>query len=430
MATTIIRRRTQHYGSAKSNLQRRSRRRSNQQWDPWENHPTSPLTVEYYKVAGVQVTESENHQWPPPSGGFAGDIGGDFFSSRQHGTITKGPDDLKTHTDIASGTFDKREHMFGPVWCPIQLTSGKPSWPTFLHSSTEDLGAKGATAVAQCKPTNASSDLLVALGELVTEGIPAVTGSRTWQSRTLSARNAGSEYLNKEFGWDPLISDVISFGDTIRNSDKIMSQYERDMGNLVRRRRNLPLESTRTSTILDVAKLPDGIRVTDPGPEDTWTPGVWTKETYTSRRSWFSGAFCYGIPLNSTGRDGVASLAAEADKLFGLSLTPDVLWELTPWSWAIDWFSNTGDVLSNLSDVVTQGLVMHYGYIMEHTLHIHTYSLEGCTYGGVPIRVPQAQLVSETKKRVRANPFGFGVSWESLSPFQLSILAAIGITRS
>lgn len=320
--------------------------------------------------------------------------------------------------------------MFGPVWCPIELAGSGPKWPTFLHSSTEDLGAKGATAVAQCKPTNAASDLLVALGELVTEGLPSAIGSRSWQSRTLRARNAGDEYLNKEFGWDPLVSDVISFGDTIRNSDVIMSQYERDMGKLVRRRRNLPQESSSSETVLSTSKLPEGIRITTTGPENTWTPGTWVREDVQSKRTWFSGAFCYGIPLNSTGREGVASLAAEADKLFGISLTPDVLWELTPWSWAIDWFSNTGDVLSNLSDAVTQGLVMHYGYIMEHTLHISTYTLEGCTFGGRSIKVPPAQLVSETKKRVRANPFGFGVSWEDLSPFQLSILAAIGISRS
>lgn len=430
MSETEIRRRTQHYGSAKSSLRRRDRNRITQQWGPWVNHPSSPPELEYYSVSGVQVTESENHQWPPPKGGFAGDIGGNFFSSRQYGTLTKGPNSLKISNDIASGPSDKREHMFGPIWCPIELTNGKPSWPTSLHSSTEDLEAKGATAVAQCKPTNASSDLLVALGELVTEGLPAVVGSRTWQSRTLAARNAGDEYLNKEFGWDPLVSDVVSFGDTIRNSDVIMSQYERDMGNLVRRRRNLPSESSRTQTVLSVSKLPDGIRITTSGPENAWTPGAWSVEDYKSVRTWFSGAFCYGIPLNSTGREGVASLAAEADKLFGLSLTPDVLWELTPWSWAIDWFSNTGDVLSNLSDVVTQGLVMHYGYVMEHTVHAKTYSLEGCTFGGRPIKVPQAQIVTETKKRVRANPFGFGVSWDSLSPFQLSILAAIGISRS
>jgi hypothetical protein len=34
-----------------------------------------------------------------------------------------------------------------------------------------------------------------------------------------------------------------------------------------------------------------------------------------------------------------------------------------------------------------------------------------------------------TKRRTEANPFGFGVSWKGLSPFQLSIAAALGISR-
>jgi hypothetical protein len=36
----------------------------------------------------------------------------------------------------------------------------------------------------------------------------------------------------------------------------------------------------------------------------------------------------------------------------------------------------------------------------------------------------------ETKTRRRANPFGFGVSWEALSARQIAILTALGITRA
>jgi hypothetical protein len=150
---------------------------------------------------------------------------------------------------------------------------------------------------------------------------------------------------------------------------------------------------------------------------------------HSSKQQWFSGAFSYGMPLNSTSRGGMTSLAEKAKKLFGISLTPDVLWELTPWSWAVDWFTNTGDVLSNLSDAVSLGLVMHYGYMMEHTLHSYTYTLDGCTHEGKSIQLAPVTLAVETKKRMHANPFGFGVSWDSLSPFQLSIAAALGISR-
>jgi len=122
--------------------------------------------------------------------------------------------------------------------------------------------------------------------------------------------------------------------------------------------------------------------------------------------------------------------ALEARKLTGLSLDPDTLWNLAPWSWAVDWFSNTGDVISNLTDRGLYGLVMRYGYVMEHTITTDTYTLVQPSSPtakkmlGSPLRV-----ITETKQRRGANPYGFGVSWDGLSPFQGSILAALGISR-
>jgi len=34
------------------------------------------------------------------------------------------------------------------------------------------------------------------------------------------------------------------------------------------------------------------------------------------------------------------------------------------------------------------------------------------------------------KKRIKANPFGFGISWDGLSTTQQAIAAALGITRA
>jgi len=121
--------------------------------------------------------------------------------------------------------------------------------------------------------------------------------------------------------------------------------------------------------------------------------------------------------------------ALEAKKLLGLTLTPDTLWNAAPWSWAVDWFSNTGDVISNVTDSVTDGLVMRYGYIMEHSIVKNIYSLTKPGTLNPDVRVPSITLVVETKKRRRANPFGFGLSWGSLSLRQQAIALALGLTR-
>jgi hypothetical protein len=115
--------------------------------------------------------------------------------------------------------------------------------------------------------------------------------------------------------------------------------------------------------------------------------------------------------------------------LLGLELTPESLYNLTPWSWAIDWVSSLGSVISNLEDYQRYGLVMPYGYAMEHTVVQDTYYWVGPTslkagYIPTPIR-----LTTEVKKRVRANPFGFGLTWSALDRTQQAILAALGLSR-
>jgi predicted RNA methylase len=88
--------------------------------------------------------------------------------------------------------------------------------------------------------------------------------------------------------------------------------------------------------------------------------------------------------------------------------------------------------LHNLNAFAANGLVMRYGYMMEHTIVKHTYSHVGPSgiTGKPDMTVPPLVLVTETKKRIGANPFGFGVDWNGLSSFQLSIAAALGLSRS
>jgi len=274
-----------------------------------------------------------------------------------------------------------------------------------------------------------------ALGELYRDGIPRRPSIRTWKSRTDIARDAGDNYLNAEFGWRPLINDITNFGNAVRQSGSILNQYRRDEGRVVRRRYTFS-DITTVSPIqtLSTNQLPDTGSWVGPNTPDldfsgVITGGTWTKQSKTVRKRWFSGAFMYGSPSGFI-PDGLDQTVAEADKLFGISLTPDVLYNLTPWSWAIDWFTNTGDVLSTLSDMITQGLVVLYGYMMEHTIAVDTYTLSGMVYNNHTYPSCSAEVVTETKKRIKASPFGFGITWDGFSPFQIAILAALGITRT
>jgi hypothetical protein len=114
---------------------------------------------------------------------------------------------------------------------------------------------------------------------------------------------------------------------------------------------------------------------------------------------------------------------ADAKKLLGIRLTPDTLWQLAPWSWAGDWVANTGDIITNVSNLGVDGLVMQYGYMMSHSSYEESTSFEYQGSNGF------YRYVQETKKRVPASPYGFGLVFDGLSNHQKAIAAALGITR-
>jgi hypothetical protein len=252
------------------------------------------------------------------------------------------------------------------------------------------------------------------------------------ESRINAARLAGEEILNVGFGWLPFLSDLTSFSKVVSKHAEVISQYERDSGKVVRRSYRFPSTHEESESIYATNVGLGYAAGTTNVLDDSSHRGSVVRKVETSRDRWFSGAFTYHLPSELDSRSALGNAAQEAEKLLGSPLSPETLWNLTPWSWAIDWFTNAGDYLHNLGAYATQGLVMRYGYMMEHTIVKHTYNhVGGSGISGKPdMTVPPLVLVTETKKRIQANPFGFGLTWDGLSPFQLSIAAALGLSRS
>jgi hypothetical protein len=252
------------------------------------------------------------------------------------------------------------------------------------------------------------------------------------ESRIKAAKLAGKEFLNLSFGWLPFISDITSLSNAATKAHTVISQYERDSGKVVRRKYRFPFVHDSSETIYSTNVGLGYAAGTSNAIDDPSHRGNVVRKVETFRDRWFSGAFTYHLPSDSDSRLALGKAAQEAEKLLGTPLSPETLWNLTPWSWAVDWFTNTGDYLHNLNAFAANGLVMRYGYMMEHTIVKHTYTHVGASgiTGKLDMTVPPLVLVTESKKRVQANPFGFGISWDGLSPFQLSIAAALGLSRS
>lgn len=300
----------------------------------------------------------------------------------------------------------------------------------------------GTTAISLCNPLNPAANLGTTLAESVKEGIPSLPGIQQWKAKTQVLRGLGSEYLNYIFGWAPLAHEVNETVKAARQHRDLLSQYHRGEGSDTHRTFRFPSSTSRSSL---PATAPTSWHMVS-----TYNGAHGSRQVSLVRETkrWFEGVFTYALPSSTDSWRKALGFGSDADALFGLTLTPDLLWELTPWSWAVDWFSNTGFVIKNVTDFGLAGLVMRYGYMMEES--IETIVAEGtcpdvkCMAYRTTNTPPQYYAVDDvtrspgtwaygtecvTKRRIPASPFGFGIGWEGLSPTQLAITAALGITR-
>lgn len=371
-------------------------------------------------LAGTQRTVSEGHQ-VSLLGESDLDIGGEFQTFKSEVISVGGG-------SVDSGIGWSRK---GPTWPAGTRTLREDEVPL---RSIHELNALGATAVSRCSPVNSNAELLTSLSETLKDGLPSIPGISTWKDRAALSKGAGSEYLNAQFGWIPLVDDIKSVVSSYKTAAKTIKQFKRDAGRNVRRRYEFPLEEK--TEILE-SKKGNNVGAMINGPADpTYTyyfkdldfPGSYEHQRTTTVKTWFSGAFTYHLPADDTQIGKMMNAYVMADRLYGTGLTPDVLWNLTPWSWATDWFANTGDVLTNVSNASLYGQIMRYGYLMEKTTIIDHRKLDSPSYKGGGGST-QSIVKTVVKRRIAANPFGFGITFDGLDAYQLSILAALGITR-
>jgi len=349
------------------------------------------------------------------------DIGGSFFTKKTMfenrtpflGTVYS---DVKYY---GSPTYN----YSGTITAPLPVF-GKPENQGILSTDLSDMIGKGSTAISRVLPTNPVGDASVFLGEL-REGLPSVIGKDLFKSRFLDPRKLGDEYLNVEFGIKPLISDLQKFATAATQSDKIVQQLRRDSGKRVRRSYSFP----------DIVSVTETVSADPPvGGNNTYLyAGTWaTSRTTTVTTSYkFDGAFTYHMDLGDSLHSRIARIATEARLLYGADLSASTLWNLSPWSWMVDWGINMGDVLSNMSAFSKDGLVMPYGYIQKHVVSETITRTYGGRYlnGGAP-RLFEHKSGFETKMRIKATPFGFGFNMSGATPRQLAIIAALGLSRS
>jgi len=380
-------------------------------------------TTSYPANGAEKLLISEGHPYSQ-LGKSSDDIGGNFFCIKHAYEESDNPSRLYGDTyDYPPGNW---YHYDGPQYARLASVSVN-DFPMPPYSLANELQALGTTAIARCIPTNPLAGLSVALGELRSEGIPTLVGASLLRDRARSARNAGSEYLNYQFGWLPLLSDIRGIANSVTRSDELVSQYVANSGKRLKRRYSFPIEESVTTEEVSssFAALPKPAQILSF--YESCDPRV-NRTRHIRVERWFSGCFTYHLPPH----DGLARSAAIANRLYGTRITPELLWNLTPWTWAADWIGNFGDVIHNVSQFTQDGLVMPYGYIMEKSSISDHYVATGTRYKSYPGEDPYTcsqTFTTVVKQRQRATPFGFGLDFAEFTQRQWSILAALGLSR-
>jgi len=295
-------------------------------------------------------------------------------------------------------------------------------FPSIDPINETEVNVLGTYAIRACTPTNPVANLANALGELKRDGLPLAPTLETWHQRTKRARDAGNEYLNVEFGWKPLLSDIWKTCHALKHSQKLIEEYVRNSGQKIHRSLEFPLQSSTTITD-EGDQYPAPITLNS----TMTTKGRRVKETIVTKRTWFEGSFTYYVEQGDYFLARAKRYEQLANKLLGTRLTPEVLYNLTPWSWALDWIVDLGAVIGNISAFLADGLILQYGYIMQETVISDIYTLTGATCGNRPVQLYQT-LGTIQKLRRKATPYGFGLNPNAFSDRQWAILAALGLT--
>jgi len=326
------------------------------------------------------------------------------------------------------------EDYTGPIWTDL-FTSSRPG----TNAATQGvLDAYGRKFIGQTAPTSPEAGLATFLGEL-REGLPRIIGHSAIARHQTMPQKGSSEYLNWQFGLKPFANDLTKMALAVSEFHRKVNLFRQSSDLIVHKKAHLNETSSsrlvsNDSGVLNLAIAPNN----NEGEvfffnTSAQPPPVVTLYETILQRTWFSGAFSYHLAEAHSFLGKMERYDQLANQLLGTRITPEVVWELTPWSWLVDWVFDAGQFFKNLTLLSSDSLVLRFGYVMCETHTTWTKSIgplqprTGVT--GCPSTVASSWKVI-SKQRRRASPYGFGLNPATFSGRQWAILGALGMTKS
>jgi len=302
----------------------------------------------------------------------------------------------------------------------------------------------GAAAWNKFRPKTSGFDAATALGELRELPGMLADAAKTFSKAFISMggkktdlfmpKSIAKEFLGYNFGWVPFVNDLRKLRKTYHAYDRILRRLRRQNNQWVRKGGIVlhtgEVTDRQDNFALDAPAIWPApptqlVRFPYSGRPNKW--GNTTFETHHETDIWFEGSFKFHIPWMSGGGLPNWRTFQAHQQVYGLRISPSVVWNLTPWSWLADWFTNAGDIIDNVTAINADRLVARYAYIMGRS-RVKRLNASTIHFKSGTVNCLWHQLI-DVKRRQSASPFGFSLDTESFSKYQWSILAALGLSR-
>lgn len=341
-------------------------------------------------------------------------------------------------------------HYGGGFRIPInyrQSFSPNSAWynRTGAQALINSLNLRGAEAWAKCRPDLPDFSLATEIMEL--RDLPSMFKKQLLRVRRLAwreyrkrhprAKRYTSDYaqyhLELQFGWLPILSSILKYREVLKKKDRLLKQKIRDAGRPIRRRRELSEPSTAFRDTSYKASFGNGW-----GPEhepilntNCYSGSSSHKEgrDHSSIKTWAVARMRYYLPR---GPRDIRWRERLWRRMRGGMITTDLVYNAMPWTWLADYFTDLGHFVQATSGGVGDRLAADYCYLMRTIVYKYESSARlGLRKkgGGTQYSYPTRTHTFTWKIRVEATPFGFGFRQSDLSPMQLTILGALGLSK-
>jgi hypothetical protein len=314
------------------------------------------------------------------------------------------------------------------------------------------VGGKGAEAWSRMRPDKPSFSAATSLLELKDIVAPLKQGlknliSKVEYEKSLRRANrmsehqrVGNRHLEVQFGYLPLLSDIQNFVEAFDKRHKAFDDMLRNESKPVIRRTTFGGKYDKQNYVTTHTPRPGNLNtnfVGQVGPiglTQEYEPIngnlTRTQKSSTEETWWAEGRFRYLLP---PGPRTDAWKRSMVKRIMGGRITPSTLYNLIPWSWLVDYFTDVGQMMEAISPGVADLLICDYAYVMATFRWSHHYTDESPwlsgRYSGATILRPSREKEWIIKMRYPASPFGFGFKQSDLSPKQLGILGALGLSK-